>query len=124
MTALTPNSPFPVRLLAYLRERFPLGGHGLLIVSYYSSNQFLARALTQPGEPMRYSPHSLLGAIALLCLFFHLRVFDEHKDYDDDLKHYPERILQSGIITLRELRILGGVAITLELLLSGIAGKT
>ena len=39
---LTHDAPFGRRLRAYLAERFPLIGHGVLIVSYYSSNQFLA----------------------------------------------------------------------------------
>jgi 4-hydroxybenzoate polyprenyltransferase len=94
----------------------------LLIVSYYSSNQFLAQTLTHPGEPMRYSGATLAGAITLLCLFFHLRVFDEHKDYEDDLKYYPERVLQRGLITLRDLKILGASAIAVELILSWMAG--
>ena len=61
------GSPFVARLWAYSRERFPLLGHGVLIVSYYSSNQFLAQVLTRPDEPVRYSLHSLMGAITLLC---------------------------------------------------------
>lgn len=117
---LTRDSPFHRRLLAYLHERFPLVGNVLLIVSYYSSNQFLARALNRPGEPMYYDRGSILGAITVLCIFFHLRVFDEHKDYEEDLQHYPDRVLQSGLITLRDLKILGGMAIATELVLSAI----
>lgn len=117
---VTPADPFGRRLMAYLNERFPLFGHGLLIVSYYSSNQFLAEVLTRPGETLVYNLGSLFGAIALFCVFFHLRVFDEHKDYEEDLKHYPDRVLQSGLITLRHLKILGGIAIGLELVLSAI----
>ena len=37
-----------IRLHAYLSERFPLLANGLLIVSFYSSNQFLAHALSRP----------------------------------------------------------------------------
>lgn len=124
MTAQTldRSAPFRVRLWAYLAERFPLAGHGLLIVSYYSSNQFLAQALTNPDQPVRYAGHSILGAIALLCFFFHLRVFDEHKDFDDDCRHYPDRVLQRGLVTLRDLRVVGGLAIALELGLSAARG--
>jgi 4-hydroxybenzoate polyprenyltransferase len=120
---VTAHSPFVWRLWAYLQERFPLFSHGLLIVSYYSSNQFLAQALDQPGNPVRYSRSSLLGAITVLCMFFHLRVFDEHKDYADDLVHYPQRILSRGIVTLHDLRILGGLAIAIELGLAAIRGR-
>ncbi len=119
---LTKESPFPARLWGYLKERFPLGNHGLLIVSYYSSCQFLAQVLENPGMPVHYTSSSLMGAVTIFCMFFHLRVFDEHKDYADDCRHYPDRLLSRGIITLRELKILGGTAIAVELLLSAIRG--
>ena len=109
-------------LSAYFAERFPLLSHGVLIAAYYSSNQFLARTLTHPGEPMRYDVSTALGMITLLCFFFHLRVFDEHKDYAEDLVHYPRRVLQSGLVTLRDLKVLGGLAIAIEIVLSALRG--
>jgi 4-hydroxybenzoate polyprenyltransferase len=115
---LTREAPFARRLASYLGERFPLVGHGVLIAAYYSSNQFLARTLTRPGEPMRYDLSTLLGALTLFCFFFHLRVFDEHKDYAEDRVHYPGRVLQRGLVTLRDLKILGGIAIAAEIVLS------
>lgn len=114
-TELTTAAPFWRRFKAYLDERFPLVGYGVLIVSYYSSNQFLAHALTHPGEPMGYSLRSLLGAVVILGMFFHLRVFDEHKDYAEDCRHYPKRVLQRGLITLRNLKWFGALAIGIEL---------
>ena len=117
---LTTESSLTARLGAYLNERFPLISHGILIISYYSSNQFLAEILTKPDEKLKYTIGSLLGAITLFCMFLHLRVFDEHKDYEEDLKHYPDRVLQSGLISLKHLKILGAIAIGLELLLSAI----
>jgi 4-hydroxybenzoate polyprenyltransferase len=120
---LTRESPFARRLSAYLAERFPLASHGLLIAAYYSSNQFLARTLTEPGRPMHYDVSTLLGAVTLLCFFFHLRVFDEHKDYAEDLVHYPHRVLQSGVMTLRNLKLLGGLAIAAEIVLSALRGR-
>ncbi|MGH9363588.1 MAG: UbiA family prenyltransferase, partial [Thermoanaerobaculia bacterium] len=119
---LTRGSPYPARLRAYLAERFPLLGNVLLIASYYSSNQFLAQALLHPGEPMRYGPWSLPGAVALLCFFFHLRVFDEHKDFEEDSRNYPERVLQRGLVTLKDLRRLGAAAIALEVILGALRG--
>ncbi len=119
---LTAAAPFPLKLMAYLAERFPLWGNAVLIVSYYSSNQFLARVLIDPGEPMQYTIHSLMGAIVLLCMFFHLRVFDEHKDFEEDSRHYPDRVLQRGVVTLTHLKVLGGTAIALELILGAMRG--
>src|SRR3954467_15780952 len=119
---LTRESSYVRRLFAYLAERFPLLGHGVLIAAYYSSNQFLARTLTRPDEPMRYDLTTLLGVLTLFCFFFHLRVFDEHKDYAEDGVHYPHRVLQSGLVSLRDLKVLGGIAIAAEVLLSALRG--
>jgi 4-hydroxybenzoate polyprenyltransferase len=121
MTAAVPaqrierSDPYFARMRAYMRERFPLFGHVLLIISYYSSNQFLARVLTDPGEPMQYTVRSLLGALTLLFFFFHLRVFDEHKDFAEDSRFHPQRVLQRGVVTLADLRVLAGLCIIAEL---------
>jgi 4-hydroxybenzoate polyprenyltransferase len=105
-----------------MRERFPLFGHVLLIVSYYSSNQFLAKALVAPGEPVRYTLSSLFGALTLLFFFFHLRVFDEHKDFAEDSRFHPQRVLQRGVITLAELRVLAALCIVAEFTLAALTG--
>src|SRR4030095_10368253 len=114
------ESPFARRFSAYLAERFPLLGYGVLIAAYYSSNQFLARTLTEPGRPMHYDATTAFGALTLLSFFFHLRVFDEHKDYAEDLVYYPRRVLQSGVVTLRDLKVLGALAIAVEIILSAV----
>ena len=119
----SPNPKKAAAIRAYLAERFPLVGHGVLICAYYSSNQFLARVLTEPGRPMRYDGSSLLGALTLFLFFFHLRVFDEHKDYEEDCRHYPQRALQRGLVTLRDLKVLGGIAIGLEVVLCALRGR-
>jgi len=110
------------RMAAYLSERFPVLGHGVLILSFYSSNQFLAHALTAPGEPMEYNVGSLLGYLTLLLFFLHLRIFDDHKDYADDCRHSPDRLLQRGVVTLSELKWLGGFALTLEVVFAASCG--
>jgi 4-hydroxybenzoate polyprenyltransferase len=110
------------RLAAYFAERFPLLAHGLLILSFYSSNQFLANALVQPGTPMRYDARSLMGYVTMLCVFLHLRIFDDHKDYLEDCRNFPDRVLQRGEITLAELKRIGALAIGLELVLGIING--
>lgn len=112
------ESPALVRWRAYFKERFPFLKHGILIACFYSSNQFLAHALVSPGGTMVYDLGSLLGCLTILCLFLHLRVFDDLKDYTEDCQHYPDRVLQRGIITLRELKILGCLTFAAEIALS------
>jgi 4-hydroxybenzoate polyprenyltransferase len=118
------GAPFPLRLRAYLDERFPAARYALLIASYYSSNQFLAQALTRPGEPVHYDGSSLRGAIVVFCVFLHLRIFDEHKDYQDDCRHFPDRVLQRGLVTLDDLRKLGVLAIGIEFALAAYQGRS
>lgn len=108
--------------LAYLNERFPPIANVLLILTYYSSNQFLAFALTQPGPVMHYDTWSFLGMLMMVSFFFHIRVFDEHKDYEEDCRHYPNRVLQRGLVTLRDLKIAGAIAIAIEVLICALRG--
>ena len=108
---------FARNFLAYLNERFPPIANVLLILTYYSSNQFLAFALTEPGPVMHYDRWSFLGMLMLVSFFFHIRVFDEHKDYEEDCLHYPNRVLQRGLVTLRDLKIAGAIAIATQLIL-------
>lgn len=114
--------PWLKRLRLYLRQRFPLAQHGLLIFSYFSANQFLAQTVTAGDGPMRYNADSWLNFLMLFCLFFHLRVFDEHKDREKDLAAYPDRLLSRGVFSYRDLWRLGWIAIALEALIAFIAG--
>ena len=119
---LTLDSPFRIRLRAYLKERFPLPNHICMVVIYFLANQFLAQVLGNPGQPLRIGWFTLLGMVFLFCIFFHLRVFDEHKDYTDDCQHYPERILSRSLITLTHLKMLGATALVLEVSCAAISG--
>ncbi len=111
---LNQASPFHRRLSAYFAERFPLQSHLTMVVIYFIANQFLAQVLGNPDEPLRIGWFSPVGMLFLFCIFFHLRVFDEHKDYADDVVNYPHRVLSRGLITLTHLKILGGIAIAVE----------
>jgi 4-hydroxybenzoate polyprenyltransferase len=71
---------------------------------------------------MRYDLSSLLGCTTILCFFLHTRIFDDHKDYAADSRFFPRRVLQRGVVTLRELKILGAVVIAFEFVLAGICG--
>ena len=108
--------------LAYLNERFPPIANVLLILTYYSSNQFLAFALTRPGPVMHYDRWSFLGMLMLVSFFFHIRVFDEHKDYEEDCRYFPNRVLQRGLVTLRHLKIAGAIAIATEVIIAALRG--
>jgi len=108
---------------AYLQERFPLQANGVLIVSYFAANFLLAYATTiQSGAVLHLSWRFPAGCIVLLFMFFHMRVIDEHKDYEQDRVVHPDRILSRGLVSLKQLRNIGLVAVLIELALSYLLG--
>jgi 4-hydroxybenzoate polyprenyltransferase len=98
------------RLIPYQRERFPVIGVGLTIAAFtFSSAAFSRLARGEAG----FIPLSIFAAgtaTALVC-FFILRVLDEHKDADQDQRFRPELPVPRGLVTLRELRVIGGTAV-------------
>lgn len=58
---------------------------------------------------------SFLVGISFLFLLLRQRILDEFKDYNHDRKNYPNRPLQRGLVTKRQLIIIGIVAFAGEL---------
>lgn len=109
---LTQQSAFSSRFKAWMDERFPLK-NSILSILVYLSTAFVARSTEMPGEiPIRAT--DLIGCVVTWSFFFLLRVFDEHKDYDLDVKNHPNRVLQSGLIGLKHLKIAGAICIFLQ----------
>lgn len=108
---------------AYLHERFPLQANGVLIASYFTANYFLANSSAlQRGEPLEISWRFPAGCIVLLFMFFHMRIIDEHKDFERDRVVHPDRVLSRGLITLKQLRSVGLFVVAVELVFSYLFG--
>lgn len=100
----------------YTRERFPVPAvmiySAALYYLSYSFPVFLGSTQTfNAGE-------SLLGFFVIFFSLFHLRIFDEHKDYEKDRLAHPDRMLSRGVITLSDLRSLLVIIIILEFAIS------
>jgi len=100
------------KYLSYCQERFPIAGAllyagSLFYVSYLSGNLFINHL------PIDLS-HSLLGVLVIFFVLLHLRLWDEHKDYEKDRIAHPDRMLSKGLITLQDLRKLLYVVVFLE----------
>src|SRR5689334_1366816 len=101
---LSKSDPFLKRLGAYLGERFPLL-NGFMFFVLYSTTYAISSYYTSPAGSLRLDSRFFSGFVAVYCFFFHLRVFDEHKDFEKDCIYHPQRVLQSGLITLKNLRL-------------------
>lgn len=101
-------------LRAWMRERFP-ARNAVFFAVFYATALLIGRATAGAGDPMTLSLRDAAGFAAVWCFFLMLRVFDEHKDFAADAIAHPHRVLQRGLITLRDLRVVGALAIAVQL---------
>jgi len=102
------------RWWVYQRERFPVVGHGLLIAAFsgaavgYSA---MARGSTSPPAAASYAA----AFISSFLLFLQLRIADEFKDHEEDCAYRPYRPVPRGLVSLRELAVVGLLAAAVQL---------
>lgn len=104
---------FIARWLVFCKERFPIFRHVLLIVFYVAANALVAFTSVTVNGNLTY--REILCAIAVFFIFFHLRIFDEIKDYKNDLVVHKDRPLARGLISVREAKCVAFGLIALEL---------
>ncbi len=119
MTTPTPKPlGFCKRAWIFVGERFPLSSHIPMIASFSAGNIFMAQTLAQGSLLSSWSRLAVAFGVAM-SFFLRLRIFDEIKDYETDLKINPTRPLARGLISLREAKfwLLGLFAFEIFLLL-------
>lgn len=109
----------PFRLLVYQRERFPLAAYIPITAAFTFSAATYSRAARGDGGLVPW-PLLAVGALTSLVFFLMLRVLDEHKDAAVDLRYRPELPVPRGLVSLRELRCVGGGLLALVLLLNAL----
>lgn len=110
--SVTMGDTLAKRILAWMDERFPFA-NALLFFILYLTSAVVARS-TLEGE-VSLSLIDFISCLVTWGLFLVIRIFDEHKDYELDVKNHPQRILQSGLITLKNLKILGVVSVAIQI---------
>jgi 4-hydroxybenzoate polyprenyltransferase len=112
-----PDRPtWPARWWIYQRERFPIVAHGILILAFSSSAVSFSSLLR--GNVQLPSLLVVTVAFGTAFLFFlQLRIADEFKDFEEDARYRPYRAVPRGLISLRELGVLGIFASVIQLLL-------
>lgn len=110
------NAKFIKRFLIYQKERFPFLAHGVMIGAFtFSAIAYSKLSRGQAG----FIPwlDFLIGVFVTLTLFFLVRIFDEFKDQKDDAKYRQYLPVPRGLITLKELKIIGIIVGLLQVLL-------
>ena len=113
----------------YLNERFPLGKNSFFVLIFTLSGYIFTGLLynskiIKPNFlkeidiiPMPW--YKLLPLfIIIFMFFFQLRITDEFKDYEEDLKYRPYRPVQRGIISLKALGKIGIATIIIQIILA------
>ncbi|WP_375444334.1 hypothetical protein [uncultured Fibrella sp.] len=112
--------------IAYLNQRFPLVNMGLFAVLFLTVYSVAERTwpVTASGTFGWHEggPAFGFGMVAVISFFFRLRVFDEQKDYALDSINHPDRVLQSGRVTLPQLQRVAIAGACLEITWSALMG--
>lgn len=98
----------------YQRERFPVLAHSPLLLAFsfsaLSYSSLLRGAIEWP------TPNAIAVAFLTSLLFFlQLRIADEFKDCEEDARFRPYRPVPRGLVTLRELGVIGVLAAATQL---------
>jgi hypothetical protein len=103
------------RIGIYLNEMFPITSFiGTMLTALAVQLTYLRLYGVSPRlELALFIPGMVLVLISLL-----LRIMDEFKDYQDDLRNFPDRPLPSGRVTHFDLKVLGWICVGGVVLLS------
>ncbi len=99
-TLLTTTKNFYI----YQKERFPIVVLGFSFLPAILSSG----AVVASQAEFKFVLIALIVSVAYL---LHVRIIDEFRDYEHDLRHHKERPVSSGIISLKELRVIDWLAI-------------
>jgi hypothetical protein len=104
------------RWWVYQRERFPLFAHGPLIAAFSVSAVSYSTLLR--GETALPVAGTLVAFATAFLFFLQLRITDEFKDHEEDVRYRPYRPVPRGLVSLRELGWVGVGAALLQLMLA------
>lgn len=105
------------KIYKYQKERFPLA---ILLFTTLSS---VLATVAVVGDFVVTIVDILLVFSAAMFFLFHVRVIDESRDAEYDKKYYPDRPVQKGAITLKELFIVDLIGIIFIILIAFVYGK-
>ena len=109
----------------YLNERFPLGKNSIFVLIFtlsgyiYTSLLYNSKIINQIFSkeikvPMPW--HKIVALFIIIFMFFlQLRITDEFKDYEEDLKYRAYRPVQRGIISLKALGKIGIATVIVQI---------
>lgn len=111
------GAPFFRRFYIYQKERFPLLGHGLLVAAFSFSAISYSR-ICRGADGFVAIRTFVVGIFTTISLFLLVRIFDEFKDAEDDARFRKELPVPRGLITFRELAVIGVVVALVQIVVN------
>lgn len=105
------------RFYVYQKERFPILGHGVLVAVFSFSAIAYARICRGATGFIDWKTY-FVGVFTTITLFLLVRIFDEHKDAEDDAKYRAHLPVPRGLVTLTELRNIGIIVFILQIIVN------
>ena len=111
----------------YLNERFPLGKNSFFVLIFTLSGYIYTSLLYNSKIMYLFTNGVKIGIfqykiialfIIIFMFFFQLRITDEFKDYEEDLKYRSYRPVQRGIISLKTLGKIGIATVIIQIMLA------
>lgn len=100
------NASFLKRFLVYQKERFPFILNGIAI-SVFTLSAICYSLLCRNQAEFIHTYDFVIGVSTNFVFFFLIRIFDEFKDHEDDIQFRKYLPVPRGLISLKELKILG-----------------
>ena len=109
----------------YLNERFPLGKNSFFVLIFTLSGYIYTSLLYNSKIMYLFTNGVKIGIfqykiialfIIIFMFFFQLRITDEFKDYEEDLKYRAYRPVQRGIISLKTLGKIGIATVIIQII--------
>ena len=107
---VTAGDPWRTRIGAWFDERFPAAMLVAGLPTFLAANlvgQVAGSATTgRDALAVRLDLRQVGGWLAAVGFLLCVRIFDEHKDHDDDVRLHPDRLLSRGVVRLGELDVI------------------
>ncbi len=106
--------------IIYQKERCPLLSYVFMSIILGACSLIYSRHLPVTLKTVQHPGvfQYAVSIISTLTFFMLLIIGDEHKDYEKYRKYYPNRPVQRGLVTLRELRRVGSFLIAVQVILA------
>ncbi len=111
------NKSFFFRFWIYQKERFPFLAHGVLI-SAFSFSAIAYSRLCRDVTGFVDIKEFLICIFNTVTIFFLVRIFDEFKDKEDDALYRKYLPVPRGLISLKELKIVGIITFIIQLIVN------